>query len=606
MISMRGFLLASVSALLAAYAPSTVAQETPHNLILFVADGLRSGIVTPQTAPALAAVRDQGVDFHNSHSLFPTLTTVNAAAIATGHRPGDTGDFGNTIDAGSPLPAPSGARIADLEDDVVLGLMNDRFGGDYLGHRTLLEAARAKGFNTAVIGKMGPAAIQDVTARDGKSTIVVDDATGYKDDQVIATSPDVLAAIKAAGLSGATPDRGLNGGSPMWNAQGVLVANVVQQNWMKDVATKVLLPKFKADGKPFVLVFWSRDPDGTQHGQGDSQDTLTPGINGPTTMKAIANASEDLGALRAALADLGLDKSTDVIVTADHGFSTNSRKSETSFAAKQSYMDVRPGAIPPGFLAIDLAHALGLKVFDPYLAPVEAGFHTRGSAFLGKNSEDPLLVIAANGGSDLIYLGAHADAALARQVVESLTGQDYTGAIFVDDSLGTMPGALPMSAIGLEGDARTPRPAIIVSFKSFTTGCADPETCGVEVADTGYQQGQGIHGSFSRADTHNFMAAIGPDFKSGFVDPAPISNADLAPTAARILGLDLGVGGKVPGRVIGEALTADGAIPPVASHVTKSEPAANGFTTVLDWQDAGGGPYFDAAGMPGRTLGLVQ
>ena len=28
-------------------------------MILFVADGLRSGIVNPQTAPALAAVRDQ-------------------------------------------------------------------------------------------------------------------------------------------------------------------------------------------------------------------------------------------------------------------------------------------------------------------------------------------------------------------------------------------------------------------------------------------------------------------------------------------------------------------------------------------------------------------
>ena len=37
--------------------------------------------------------------------------------------------------------------------------------------------------------------------------------------------------------------------------------------------------------------------------------------------------------------------------------------------------------------------------------------------------------------------------------------------------------------------------------------------CAVEIADTGLQQGQGMHGSFSRADTMNFMAAIGPDFK---------------------------------------------------------------------------------------------
>ena len=47
-------------------------------------------------------------------------------------------------------------------------------------------------------------------------------------------------------------------------------------------------------------------------------------------------------------------------------------------------------------------------------------------------------------------------------------------------------------------------------------------------------QGQGHHGSFSRADTANFMAAIGPAFKAGFDDTAPVSNADIAPTLAQI------------------------------------------------------------------------
>ena len=45
------------------------ANAAPRNLILFVPDGLR-GIVTPQTAPAMADVRDKGVNFKNSHSLF--------------------------------------------------------------------------------------------------------------------------------------------------------------------------------------------------------------------------------------------------------------------------------------------------------------------------------------------------------------------------------------------------------------------------------------------------------------------------------------------------------------------------------------------------------
>ena len=91
------------------------------------------------------------------------------------------------------------------------------------------------------------------------------------------------------------------------------------------VATKVLLPRFKASGKPFVMVFWSRDPDGTQHNEGDSLNTLTPGDQrARPASRRIRNASDDLQRLRDALAALGLDKTTDVFVTADHGFSVES------------------------------------------------------------------------------------------------------------------------------------------------------------------------------------------------------------------------------------------------------------------------------------------
>ena len=68
---------------------------------------------------------------------------------------------------------------------------------------------------------------------------------------------------------------------------------------------KVVLPRFKAARRPFVIVFWSRDPDGTQHAQGDSLNTLRPGINGPTSLAGIRNASNDLQRLREALRTLG-------------------------------------------------------------------------------------------------------------------------------------------------------------------------------------------------------------------------------------------------------------------------------------------------------------
>jgi hypothetical protein len=123
------------------------------------------------------------------------------------------------------------------------------------------------------------------------------------------------------------------------------------------------------------------------------------------------------------------------------------------------------------------------------------------------------------------------------------------------------------------------------------------------VADTVLQQGQGMHGSFSRADTWNFMAMQGPDFKAQFVDPAPASNADIGRTIAQLMHLETSDKGKLLGRVLSETLPG-GAVPEVSSRVISSEAAANGLTTVLDMQQVGQTRYFDVAGFPGRTVGL--
>src|SRR6202166_2130022 len=95
-------------------------NNTPHNLILFVPDGLRARIVTPETAPAMAEVRDKGVNFRNLHSLFPTFTTANTSAMATGHLLGDTGDFSNTMYTGYRVEAAGGTVTPSLESDPVL------------------------------------------------------------------------------------------------------------------------------------------------------------------------------------------------------------------------------------------------------------------------------------------------------------------------------------------------------------------------------------------------------------------------------------------------------------------------------------------------------
>ena len=351
-------------------------------------------------------------------------------------------------------------------------------------------------------------------------------------------------------------------------------------------------------------MFWSRDPDGTQHNQGDSLNQLTPGINGPTSLASIKNADNDLARLQKTLADLGLADTTDVFVTADHGFATISKESKTSPAALASYSDVPAGFLPPGFVAVDIATALGMPLYDPDAkdALVGANNHpSRANGLIGPDSKNPDVVVAANGGSDLVYLPKK-DKKLAARVV-ALLAQDYVSGLFVDDSLGKFPGTLPLTAVNLKGSALTPMPAIAVNFRTFATGCEQPLLCTVEIADTGLQQGQGMHGSFSRADTMNFMAAIGPDFKAGFTDNAPVSNADVGKTVARILGLKIKDHGKLIGRVLTEPMPG-GATPRYIARVIRSDPDPNGLRTVLNYQLVGNTRYFDAAGFPGRTVGL--
>ncbi|MDF5711029.1 MAG: alkaline phosphatase family protein [Nostoc sp. S4] len=625
-----------------------------RNVIIFVADGLRNGSVNPTDAPTLSSIREQGVNFTNSHSLFPTFTTPNASAIATGHYLGDTGDFSNTVYTGFPVPNANGSVTPFIENDAVLGDIDEKFpGNNFLDEESLLSYARAQGFNTAAIGKLGPVAIQDVTQvnrEDGTDsniptpgTVIIDDRTGAAANpvtgspQAVPLDPDIAARLEAVGLPTTTPGRGANGNSGNNTTPGTSVANVDQQQFFIDATTKAVLPKFQAEDKPFVLVYWSRDPDGTQHNQGDSLNSLTPGINGDTSKAGIKNADNNLKQLLDYLKSTGLDKTTDVFITADHGFSTISKQvldnqgtTTNSYAATQTYAGVNSGFLPPGFVAIDLAHDLNLPLYDPdkntvtpldidniQYAAVDATQGQRptaGNGVIGGSGQvidghldsGTKVVVAANGGSDLIYL-PNGNADLAKQVVNLLSQKDYISGIFVDDAYGNIPGALPLSAIGLKGDAQTPVPAIVINFKTFSTDPNNPNNpqAEVEIADTGLQQGQGMHGSFGRGDTFNNMEAIGPDFKSGYVDYAPVSNADVTPTLAKILGLNIPSNGDLKGRAITEALVGGPDSVSFTQGTLTSQEAANGQTTILNYQSVGNTQYFTAAGFADRTVGLT-
>jgi hypothetical protein len=144
--------------------------------------------------------------------------------------------------------------------------------------------------------------------------------------------------------------------------------------------------------------------------------------------------------MRKALDELGLATTTDIVVAADHGFSTISKESKTSPAAQASYADVPPGLLPPGFLAIDIAKALELPMYDPddKNKVVEARKHpSRGNGLIGSDPEKPSIVVASNGGSNLVYV-PDKDTARTGKIIEALLAQDYVSGLFADETLGPL------------------------------------------------------------------------------------------------------------------------------------------------------------------------
>ncbi len=334
-------------------------NNTPHNLILFVPDGLRAMKVTPDTAPAMAAVRDKGVNFKNPHSMFPTFTTANASAMATGHYLGDTGDFSNTIYTGF-TSVPAGDTVVPfLENDAVLGDVDEHSGGDYLNEETILKLARAKGFSTAAIGKLGPTLIFDHTDRadkPGLHSIVIDDSTGGKTG-VPLSRRDEGRTDQGRTCRSSRPSRGDNGKAgdaktPGTHGRQHRSAGLFRRRHVQGRAADVQDPQQAV--RAGVLVARSRRQPAQSRATASTRSRPAstarprwPASRTPTTTSR--NCARPLD-------ELGLaDDHRHHRVAADHGFSTISKESATSPRPKRAIDDTPKDFLPMGFLAIDLA-----------------------------------------------------------------------------------------------------------------------------------------------------------------------------------------------------------------------------------------------------------
>ena len=80
--------------------------------VLVVCDSLRRDLITPANAPTLAALAETSADFFNGRGVFPSVTRVTSACIATGCWPASHGLLGNTmvLDEGDGLVCLSVAK----------------------------------------------------------------------------------------------------------------------------------------------------------------------------------------------------------------------------------------------------------------------------------------------------------------------------------------------------------------------------------------------------------------------------------------------------------------------------------------------------------------
>jgi hypothetical protein len=133
------------------------------------------------------------------------------------------------------------------------------------------------------------------------------------------------------------------------------------------------------------------------------------------------------------------------------------------------------------------------------------------------------IVIAANGGSDYLYVPSH-DQATVEQIVTFLQGRKEFGAVFVASAYGDLAGTLPLDLIRAE-NSEGRNPDLIVSY------AFDTEQTIAGVTGTEYESAfnnRGMHGSFSPFDVHNTLVAIGPHFRKHFTDKLPTGNVDVA------------------------------------------------------------------------------
>jgi predicted AlkP superfamily pyrophosphatase or phosphodiesterase len=271
---MRSLIALAIIASLTTYASS----QAPRRHLLIVVDGLRPDYVTTAVMPNLTALGKRGVVFNRHHSVYPTVTRVNASSISTGAYPETHGLMGNSVF----FPRVDPRRFLDTSDRNAL-LKIAEAEGKLLTAPTLGELLQTAGRRMLVVssGSGGSAFLNNHTISGG--------AILHYDFVM----PDALRdAMKTIGPPPpeSAPDN-------------------ARDRYAVDAFLKVGIPRVD----PSVTVLWLGALDSTAHEKG---------IGAPETVAILRHVDGEIKRLEDGLKAAGVLDDYDIWVTSDHGFST--------------------------------------------------------------------------------------------------------------------------------------------------------------------------------------------------------------------------------------------------------------------------------------------
>jgi arylsulfatase A-like enzyme len=270
----------AVVALAAAIGIVRAQAPAGHAQLVIIVDGLRPDYVTEAVMPRLTRLGQRGIVFTAHHSVFPTVTRVNASSIATGTYPETHGLLGNTIF----IPSVNPTRGLDT------------------GNRENLEAVARAEHQLLTAPSLG-----EILQPSGRKVLAVGSGTSGSTFLLNHTvAGGAIVHNEFARPASIEADVARTIGPPPPHA----TPNAAQNRRAVDAYLKFGLDTVHPD----VTLMWLSDPDTTAHAKG---------IGVPVTREALTLVDVEIGRIEDTLRSRGLLDRTNIFVTSDHGFSTH-------------------------------------------------------------------------------------------------------------------------------------------------------------------------------------------------------------------------------------------------------------------------------------------